>query len=319
VRIPGARFARLRSAALAAAVISGLLAMPLAAGTGTGAALSTSGAFAASGMSASISGPGASTVRAGWSLHAAATVPSAHADQGVAVLLHPGSASTVVTRGGSDIPAALRAAGWVHIGDPGASGAYLIDAYQGRSGAHAKMFAVTAPGGARSLLIHRLDVGELYNNSFAAVSPDGHWLVSGEWGAMQRLLVFRLPSLTVHMRATYMLPLATTVALSRPMRDVQGCAFDTAVTLVCASNDPSTDLYPHSRQLLAVSLSRALDGAPDDGVPSYLAAVPELSQCTGGGETEGVDITRGILRVMIVEPGACRAWTAEYSYSRSRV
>jgi hypothetical protein len=293
--------------------------MPFAAGAGAGAMLSTPGARATSFPDAASAGTDTSAASATWSLRSAAAVASAHADQGVAVLLHPGARSTVVTRGRADIPAALRAAGWVHIGDPGASGGYLIDAYQGRSGAGTKMFAITAPSGRRSLLIHRLEVGELYNNSFAAVSPDGHWLVSGEWGLMQRLLVFRLPPLSAHMRASYALPLVTTVTLSHPMRNVQGCAFDTAVTLVCATNDPSTDLYPHSRQLLDVSLPRAVDGTPVFAVPSYLAAVPELSQCSGGGETEGIDITQAVLRVMIVEPGACRAWSAEYTYARTRV
>jgi hypothetical protein len=41
------------------------------------------------------------------------------------------------------------------------------------------MFPVTRRDGNRLEYRHQLDPGELFNNSFVAVSPDRQWLVSG--------------------------------------------------------------------------------------------------------------------------------------------
>ena len=41
------------------------------------------------------------------------------------------------------------------------------------------MFLVTTPSGSTYEYTHTLAAGELYNNSFDAISPDDQWMVSG--------------------------------------------------------------------------------------------------------------------------------------------
>src|SRR5262249_58602815 len=87
--------------------------------------------------------------------------------------------------------------GWVHIGDPGSWGGYVFDAYQGRGDIGSKLYEVITPAGVEYDYDHPLDATleppESFNNSFAAVSPDGQWMVSGAWGVTSRLLVFPAP------------------------------------------------------------------------------------------------------------------------------
>src|SRR5258708_5073913 len=72
---------------------------------------------------------------------------------------------------------------------------YYVEPYQAASG-NARMFRVQAPGGAWSESVHALSPGEALNNSFDTISPNGSWMVSGEWGTMNRLLVFPTPGVT---------------------------------------------------------------------------------------------------------------------------
>jgi hypothetical protein len=234
-----------------------------------------------------------SVTRAGpWTLVGAAIVPSAIGSQGLTTVIEDGRATTVM-RGSGSVAPDLAAQGWTHIGDPGSVGGFVLDAYQGYRSLGAKLFTLTSAAGVRSEYLHRLVPGEMSNNSFAAVAPGGRWFVSGEWNTMTRLLVFATPSVIARAPGGVRpLPLATTITLTHPVRDVQGCAFSSDTSLICSTNDPMGDLYATPRQLLTVTLARPLDGRPVTGTPRLLGAVPWQTLCLGGpaGEVEGIDV-----------------------------
>jgi hypothetical protein len=240
--------------------------------------------------------------------HEPAFAPAA--DEGVTTV-----GRQVVYRGDLDLTSADQAQGWVHIGDPDSYGGSVVDAYQGPPGATQKMFRVTAPGGATRDYVHPLAPGELVNNSFAAISPDGRWLVSGEWGLEQRLLV--LPSPTAS-GAPDPLPLAPNIALDRPAYDVQGCDFVTATRLLCVSDDPGTSVWPTPFPLLQVDLPHPLDGRSVTGRVTDLGGLPTVSRCQGTFEPEGIDYdaTTGVLRVEVTPPAPCSTVTTTvYDYT----
>jgi hypothetical protein len=155
------------------------------------------------------------------------------------------------------------------------------------------------------------------NNSFAAVSPDGQWLVSGEWGDQDRLQVFPAPLLNPATPKTGGdLPQAPQITLDKPVRDIQGCDFVDDTRLLCASDDGSKELFEEDRPLLQVDLTHRLDGTPVTGHVTSLFALPQRSACSGTFEAEGVDYdtTTGTLRVEVVPPGVCKVATTVYSY-----
>ncbi|MFJ9038420.1 hypothetical protein ACIRF8_17730 [Streptomyces sp. NPDC102406] len=220
---------------------------------------------------------------------------------------------SLVHRGLASIPVALRIAGWSHVGDPDVAGGYTFDAYQGGDDATGKMFAATAPDGKRTTYVHPLDQGELLNNSFAAVSPDGQWLVSGEWGDMNRLQVFPTPVLNPAAPAPDApLPQAGQITLDKGVSDIQGCDFTDATHLLCSSDDAA-------KEVLEVALDRPLDGKPVAGRVSTVFAIPRRSVCAGTFEAEGIDYdaARGTLRVAVVPPAPCLVTTAVIAYERS--
>lgn len=224
---------------------------------------------------------------------------------------------SLLYRGLLDIPLDLRIKGWNHVGDPDIARGYVFDAYQGADSATSKMYAVTTPSGQRYDYTHRLNPGEKVNNSFATVSPDGQWLVSGEWGDQSRLQVFPAPLLNPSTPARGGdLPEAGQITLDRPVRDIQGCDFVTDTRLVCASDDASGALFPEIRPLLQVDLPHRLDGKPVTGSVRSLFAVPQSSICTGTFEAEGVDYDTksGTLRAEVIPPGVCAVATTVYSY-----
>jgi hypothetical protein len=226
---------------------------------------------------------------------------------------------SLLYRGLASIPLDLRIKGWNHIGDPDIARGHTFDAYQGPDTATSKMFAVTTPAGKRYEYVHQLDPGEKLNNSFAAVSPDGQWLVSGEWGGQTRLQVFPAPLLNPATPPTGGdLKEAWQITLDKPVRDIQGCDFVNDTRLVCASNDATGTLFPEIRPLLQVDLSRALDGQPVTGSVTSLFALPQRSVCTGTFEAEGVDYFAGsgTLRVEMIPPGVCAVATAVHSYQQ---
>jgi hypothetical protein len=226
---------------------------------------------------------------------------------------------SLLYRGLASIPLDLRIKGWNHIGDPDIARGYVFDAYQGPDTATSKMFAVTTPAGKRYEYVHQLNPGEKLNNSFATVSPDGQWLVSGEWGEQTRLQVFPAPLLNpATPQAGGDLKETWQITLDKPVRDIQGCDFLTDTRLLCASNDATGTLFPEIRPLLQVDLPRKPDGQPVTGSVKSLFALPQRSVCTGTFETEGVDYDagRGTLRVEMIPPGVCAVTTAVHSYQQ---
>ncbi|QEU90357.1 hypothetical protein [Streptomyces kanamyceticus] len=249
----------------------------------------------------------------GWQESGTSYVNSLTGSQGLASKAD----GSLLYRGLGSIPLDLRIKGWGHIGDPDIARGHTFDAYQGGDDAKSKMYAVTTPGGQRYLYEHPLDPGEKLNNSFAAVSPDAQWLVSGEWGDQNRLQVFPAPLLNSSTPPTGgTLAQAGQISLDKPVRDIQGCDFASDTRLVCASNDASKELFPEDRPVLQVDLERPLDGKPVTGRVSSLFASPQRSICSGSFETEGVDYDseRRTLRVEVVPPSVCLVTTAVYAY-----
>lgn len=251
-----------------------------------------------------------------WILTDWTRIPAGHADQGLATVWSADGRSHLVLRGNADLTPAMARRGWWHIGDPGSRDGYLVDVYQSANRARGKLFRVTAPDGRVTDWVHHLLPGEMVNNSFAAISPDGRWLVSGEWGTVSRLLVFPMPELNPAARAGRDLPLAAVITLSHPVRNVQGCSFASATRLVCSTNDTGTTLFPVPRQLLAVDLAAPLAGRPAAGTVALLGAVPQASGC-GPSETEGIDVSGGTLRVVAREPGLCSGSVDVFTYTRA--
>ncbi|MER5216518.1 hypothetical protein ABT063_39790 [Streptomyces sp. NPDC002838] len=226
---------------------------------------------------------------------------------------------SLLYRGLASIPLDLRIKGWNHVGDPDIARGHVFDAYQGADTATSKMFAVTTPAGKRYEYVHRLNPGEKLNNSFATVSPDAQWLVSGEWGEQRRLQVFPAPLLNPSTPPTGGdLKEAWQITLDKPVRDIQGCDFVTDTRLVCASNDATGTLFPEIRPLLQVDLPHKLDGQQITGKVKSLFALPQRSVCTGTFETEGVDYdtSSGTLRAQMIPPGVCAVATAVHSYQQ---
>ncbi|MFG2602385.1 hypothetical protein ACGFT2_02290 [Streptomyces sp. NPDC048514] len=227
--------------------------------------------------------------------------------QGLASVEVPANSPNRYTGIGT-VPLAVSSRGWNHVGDPDASyNGYYIEPYQRDSGG-AKMFRVQAPGGAWAEYVHALGPGEALNNSWDAISPDGQWMLSGEWGTMTRLLVFPTPGVNPSTSPSANLPQASTVVLDHAVRDVQGCDFSGPTTLLCSSDDPDGGLFGITKPLLRIDLSAPPGGSADvTGHVTALRQLPLRSSCSGTFEAEGIDFDRrtGILRVIVVSPGFC--------------
>jgi hypothetical protein len=129
-------------------------------------------------------------------------------------------------RGRSSLPSRLKQQGWMHIGDLASSRGHGFGAYQGAEGGVHEDVRGHHPGWFDRA--HQLDADEKYNNSSGAVSPDGQWMISGEWGVMSRLLMFPTPILNPATPQTGgALALAGLITLDRPLRDVQGATLST--------------------------------------------------------------------------------------------
>src|SRR5271169_3499565 len=79
-----------------------------------------------------------------------------YAGEGVAAVTPAEHGSYLLYRGILSVPKSLAAEGWGHIGDPDSTDGYVIDAYQGPSSGHSKMFLVTMPSGAVLQYVHAL-------------------------------------------------------------------------------------------------------------------------------------------------------------------
>ncbi|MFF7560229.1 hypothetical protein [Streptomyces pseudovenezuelae] len=219
------------------------------------------------------------------------------------------------------IPIGVSTRGWNHVGDPDASyDGHYIEPYQADSGT-AKMYRVQAPNGAWSEYVHTLSPGEALNNSWVAVSPDGQWMLSGEWGTMTRFLVFPTPGVNASTSPSANLPQAAAVTLDHAVRDVQGCDFVSATQLLCSSDDPAGTLFGYTKPLLQIDLSAAPTGSGNvSGHVTALRQLPLRSSCSGSFEAEGIDYDRrtGTLRVIVVSPGFCVLTDSKtYRFTRS--
>ena len=231
-----------------------------------------------------------------------------HADaltqsQGMATIVRAGTTQVRYTGVGT-IPLSVRAEGWDHVGDPDSVAGYYVEPYE-HAGATAKMYRAQAPDGSWREYVHTLDAGEVYNNSFDTISPAGSWMLSGEWNTMNRLLGFATPGINPAAVPGANLPTAFTVHLDHAVRNVQGCDFFTAQTLLCASDDAATDLFGIAKPLLQIDLARPLDGADVTGHVTALRPLPLSSICSGSFEVEVVDYAGGTLRVLVMSPGFC--------------
>ncbi|MFD0008037.1 hypothetical protein ACFVJ4_37330 [Streptomyces sp. NPDC127178] len=226
--------------------------------------------------------------------------------QGLASVEVPANSANRYTGIGT-IPASVSSRGWNHVGDPDASyNGYYIEPYQADSGS-AKMFRVQAPNGTWSEYVHALGSGEALNNSFVAITPGGQWMVSGEWGTMTRLLVHPTPGVNSSTSPSANLPWASSIRLDHAVRDIQGCDFLSATTLLCASDDPAGTLFGMTKPLLQIDLSAEPGSSDVTGHVTALRQLPLRSSCSGEFETEGIDYDRrtGTLRVIVISPGFC--------------
>ncbi|MFD8499982.1 hypothetical protein [Amycolatopsis sp. NPDC059657] len=230
--------------------------------------------------------------------------------QGLATIVRP-SGTTIRYTGIGTIPADLNSQGWNHVGDPGTAKGYYVEPYQ-RDDRGAKLFRVQAPDGSWANYKHALESWEANNNSFAAASPDGQWMVAGEWGTMDRLLVHPMPGIRFTNPAAN-LPYASAIRLDRQVRDIQGCDFQTATRLLCASDDPGGTLFGVTKPLLQVDLSASLNGSDVTGHVTSLGQLPLQSGCGGNFEVEGIDFDErdGTLRVIVMSPSICIAFDSK--------
>ena len=245
---------------------------------------------------------------------------SLDAGEGVATVVPPGKASYLLYRGLTSVPKSLSAEGWGHIGDPDSADGYIIDAYQGPSSGHSKMFLVTAPSGATLQYVHTLVPKELYNNSFDTIAPGAQWMVAGEWETMSHLQIYPTPVLN-HRTSPKggQLALAGYINLDHRVNDIQGCDFTSKTTLICASDDDTRTLFSNQKPLLEVVLPHPLGGSTLTAHVIDLGSIPQKSACTGTFEAEGVDyaVASGILRVEIIQPGSCIIHTTVYEYAHA--
>jgi hypothetical protein len=239
------------------------------------------------------------------------------AGEGVTTVDKPGFGNEELYRGLQSVPSNLNAQGWSHIGDPDSIRGDVFDAYQGPSSGNSKMFLVTTPSGQTFEYVHTLVPGELYNNSFATVSPDARWLVAGEWETMSHLQIYPTPLLNHKTSADGgSLQLAGYIKLDHKVNDIQGCDFVTPVQLICASDDDSETLFRNEKPLLEVDLAHSPQGGSVKAHVVDLGSIPQVSSCSGTFEAEGVDFdaSRGTLRVEVIQPGSCILHTTVYEY-----
>ena len=264
--------------------------------------------------------PESSTGIAGWTQTGSYLESALTAGEGVATVDPPGGTPYELYRGIGSIPFAELVAGWTHIGDPDSADGYIIDAYQGSSSGDTKMYLLTTPSGSTYQYVHTLASGELYNNSFDAISPDTQWMISGTWGTQTNLQIFPAPYFNSATSPTGgALNLAGYINLSTPVNDIQGCDFVTATELICASDDNSETIFANQFPLIEVTLAAPLNGSTVTGTVTDLGSIPQSSDCSGTFEPEGVDYdsATGTLRVEITQPSICEVATSVYEYQQS--
>ncbi|WP_406629326.1 hypothetical protein [Amycolatopsis sp. WGS_07] len=254
---------------------------------------------------------GAADAVTGWTTAGSDRARPLDESQGLATVERSSGTSIRYTGIGTVDPG-LASKGWNHIGDPGSAKGWYVEPYQ-RDDRGAKLFRVEAPDGSRADYQHALESWEANNNSFAAVSPDARWLVSGEWGTMDRLLVYPMPGVAATDPGQN-LPYASAIRLDHQVRDVQGCDFVSATRLMCSSDDPDGSLFGTTKPLLQVDLSGPVSGSDVTGHVTSLGQLPLESGCSGNFEVEGIDYDErdgGTLRVVVMSPSVCIAFDSK--------
>ncbi|GAA3531196.1 hypothetical protein GCM10022222_12800 [Amycolatopsis ultiminotia] len=250
--------------------------------------------------------PGVAEAVTGWNTVGSDRARPLDESQGLATV-ERSSGTDIRYTGVGTVDAGLATQGWTHIGDPGSAKGWYVEPYQ-RDDRGGKLFRVEAPDGTTADYQHALESWEANNNSFAAVSPDARWLVSGEFGTMDRLIVYPMPGVAATDPAEN-LPYASSIKLDHQVRDVQGCDFVSDSRLLCSSDDPDGSLFGTTKPLLQVDLDGGLSDSDVSGHVTSLGQLPLESGCDGDFETEGIDFDErdGTLRVVVVSPGACVA------------
>jgi hypothetical protein len=221
------------------------------------------------------------------------------------------------------LPPSLIASGkYSHSGDPDVLDGRLVVPYEnkqfGPSDPPAKAWGVFDADSLQLLGTsrHVLDPGETSDDPWVTISPDGRWIVSGNYSPLGRLEVFPVPA------APYAdLPLASTVPVDDPPSSVQGCDFVDDTELVCASNDEAS-----GQQVFTLSLDAPIGGGATEASITYRGPAPQAAPllpspvgdaCLETGEVEGVDAHRvaglgTVVRVLVVD--RCLLVVHEYSH-----
>jgi hypothetical protein len=181
------------------------------------------------------------------------------------------------------------------------------------------MFRVWTPEGEASEYYHQLAPGEARDNNFAAISPDGQWLVSGQWGNIDTLPVYPMPRLNPETPGNDQdLPLKGMIRLDHAIANIQGCVFTSPVQLLCSS-DAETSPLGNTKPLVQVDLHTTLAGDDVSGHVTELGSLPLKSMCPGTFEVEGLDYDEptGDLRVEVISPMPCGAMGTVWRFQRS--
>jgi hypothetical protein len=254
--------------------------------------------------------PGMAGAVTGWTTVGSDNARPLDESQGLATIVRP-SGTTIRYTGISTVPADLSSQGWNHVGDPGSAQGWYVEPYQ-RDDRGAKLFRVQAPDGTWADYKHNLESWEANNNSFAAVSPDARWMVAGEYGTMDRLLVHPMPGVAFTDPGQN-LPYASAIRLDHQVRDVQGCDFVSDTRLMCSSDDPDGSLFGTTKPLLQVDLAAPVSGSDVAGHVTSLGQLPLESGCSGNFEAEGIDFDErdNTLRVVVMSPSVCIAFDSK--------
>jgi hypothetical protein len=254
--------------------------------------------------------PGMAGAVTGWTTVGSDNARPLDESQGLATIVRP-SGTTIRYTGISTVPADLSSQGWNHVGDPGSAQGWYVEPYQ-RDDRGAKLFRVQAPDGTWTDYKHNLESWEANNNSFAAVSPDARWMVAGEYGTMDRLLVHPMPGVAFTDPGQN-LPYASAIRLDHQVRDVQGCDFVSDTRLMCSSDDPDGSLFGTTKPLLQVDLAAPVSGSDVAGHVTSLGQLPLESGCSGNFEAEGIDFDErdNTLRVVVMSPSVCIAFDSK--------
>lgn len=262
-----------------------------------------------------------------WTVVGTESITSLTQGQGLATVERPDGTTFLFYDGTLTVPQDAIDAGYDHVGDPDSSSGVIFQAFQAAGGGNGtKMFRALHQDGTHADYVHTLDPGEQMNNSWVSITPDGQWMLAGEWGSMTRFLIFPTPQLNASTPPTGgALPLAAEVQLDHTVVDVQGCDFVSATRLLCSSDDAVTEGGFPRKPLLQVDLAAAVTGVDVNGAVTPVAPLPLQSECPvtapgswpGDFEAEGIDYdTRtGALRVEVIPPGICGVTGAVYVYT----